>query len=219
MTPTLLRLFPNARPVSRNAFRAPCPFHAGSNPGALSIRLERERWRYTCFSCGARGDEIDAVMQLDGLTFKQAVAATGGALELTSDPAVRLDRAGQHWNSTRPDYVLACDVPGCFSTQELDQERALAVDLDGEWCGWWIGHGGVGAVCPAHNRDHGVQAAEAYGSVQEAARAVYVQLCKGLATGQATHEMVERMAMYACGLTGPREARPAREIINPQNNC
>jgi DNA primase catalytic core len=46
-----------------------CPIHGESNP---SMSVRPATGRYTCFSCGARGDAIQFVMDLRGVGFRQA---------------------------------------------------------------------------------------------------------------------------------------------------
>lgn len=54
-----------------------CPFHNEVNGTALTVWPEDNRWR--CFGkCDAGGDVIEAVMRLDGVSFKEACARLGG---------------------------------------------------------------------------------------------------------------------------------------------
>jgi DNA primase len=46
-----------------------CPIHGESNP---SMSVRPATGRYTCFSCGARGDAIQFVMDLHGIGFRDA---------------------------------------------------------------------------------------------------------------------------------------------------
>jgi hypothetical protein len=46
-----------------------CPFHDDHNP---SLGLARDRRHYRCWACGATGTAIDWLMELDGLTFREA---------------------------------------------------------------------------------------------------------------------------------------------------
>jgi hypothetical protein len=59
---------------------ARCPFHDDQSP-SLSVYLDSNR--YYCFACGARGDTIALVQQLEGLNFREAVAR----LNATSEPS------------------------------------------------------------------------------------------------------------------------------------
>ena len=54
-----------------------CPFHNEVNGTALTVWPDEGKWR--CFGkCDAGGDVIEAVMRLDGVTFKEACARLGG---------------------------------------------------------------------------------------------------------------------------------------------
>jgi len=50
-------------------FWAPCPFHQEKTP-SFKVSVDRQRWY--CFGCGQRGDAVDFVMKLHGLSFKDA---------------------------------------------------------------------------------------------------------------------------------------------------
>ncbi|MCH9610630.1 MAG: DNA primase [Chlamydiales bacterium] len=52
------------------AYKALCPFHDEKSP---SFTLKRGDSHYHCFGCGAHGDAIAFLMQLQGLTFREAV--------------------------------------------------------------------------------------------------------------------------------------------------
>ncbi len=48
-----------------------CPFHGEKTP---SFRVDLEKDTFHCFGCGARGDAIDFVMKMDGVSRQDAVA-------------------------------------------------------------------------------------------------------------------------------------------------
>lgn len=48
-----------------------CPFHADNHPGSFHVNLDTGAFK--CFSCGAKGGDIIAFLQLrDGLSFTDA---------------------------------------------------------------------------------------------------------------------------------------------------
>ena len=47
-----------------------CPFHKEKSP---SFKVENERRTYKCFGCGAGGDVLKFVMEVDGLTFPETL--------------------------------------------------------------------------------------------------------------------------------------------------
>ena len=53
-----------------NEFQGLCPFHKEKTP---SFTLNEEKGFYHCFGCGAHGSAIDFVMNMDGLSFPEAV--------------------------------------------------------------------------------------------------------------------------------------------------
>lgn len=65
-------------------WRGCCPFHAGSNPSALAVWLDR----FTCFGCGASGDVFTAMQALDGLNFRQAVEGLAAVADVELPPRV-----------------------------------------------------------------------------------------------------------------------------------
>lgn len=62
----------------RRDFWACCPFHPESSP---SFHVDDAKGVYKCFGCGASGDHISFVMDLDGLSFHEAVEKLGGRLD------------------------------------------------------------------------------------------------------------------------------------------
>ena len=58
-----------------NEHQGLCPFHKEKTP---SFTLNEEKGFYHCFGCGAHGSAIDFVMNMDGLTFPEAVERLAG---------------------------------------------------------------------------------------------------------------------------------------------
>ena len=63
-----------------------CPFHQERSP---SFSVNGEEGFYHCFGCGASGDAISFVRQMDHLDFADAVRflATKAGVTITEDPA------------------------------------------------------------------------------------------------------------------------------------
>jgi DNA primase len=66
-------------------WRGCCPFHADSDP-SLAVypavhppTVHPTEGRYYCFGCGEGGDVIDFVMEMEHLSFRQAVSRLGGS--------------------------------------------------------------------------------------------------------------------------------------------
>ncbi len=51
-------------------YKGLCPFHSEKTP---SFMVNQDKGLFHCFGCGASGDVIDFIMQLDGMTFPEAV--------------------------------------------------------------------------------------------------------------------------------------------------
>lgn len=66
-----------------------CPFHKESTP-SFFVYPQPRPGHFHCFGCGAHGDAIDFVMQLDGLGFREAVHALGGPQVLTARDRERI---------------------------------------------------------------------------------------------------------------------------------
>jgi hypothetical protein len=79
-----------------------CPFHNDPQP---SCKIYPDHFH--CYGCGAHGDRVDWLMQVDGLTKAEAIAAlqdwTGPILhEQRQDIEARVDFARQTWNAAEP---------------------------------------------------------------------------------------------------------------------
>jgi len=62
----LLAALDNPKPNGKDRYRAKCPVHGGSNPTALSIRLNQDgSVSANCFSCGANGLDLYRSLGLD----------------------------------------------------------------------------------------------------------------------------------------------------------
>ena len=57
-----------------------CPFHSERTP---SFTVDRDKGLYHCFGCGAGGDVIHFVRQIDRLDFPEAVEALAGRFGVT----------------------------------------------------------------------------------------------------------------------------------------
>lgn len=63
-----------------------CPFHKEKTP---SFKISARTQRYTCYGCGAHGNAIDWLMQMEGMTFVQAVEALRDNWVPSGAPLVR----------------------------------------------------------------------------------------------------------------------------------
>lgn len=60
------------RKAGPNSFKGLCPFHNEKTP-SFTVNLAHQR--YKCFGCGAGGDVFNFVMQIEGLSFYEALKA------------------------------------------------------------------------------------------------------------------------------------------------
>ncbi len=114
---SLLDLLPvecKPRKAGRDSWRSLCPLHGGDGY-SLSIKRGQDRWLFTCFACGEKGDVLTFAMKLYGLSFRDAMArlADGRTFDLTV-----ATRAKRHV----PAYLLVCDGKGCGATSEVEVE-------------------------------------------------------------------------------------------------
>ncbi len=68
-----------------------CPFHHEKSP---SFHVEDDKGRYYCFGCGAKGDAVTFLMELERLSFREAVETLAGEAGM-SVPALTPQAAAQ----------------------------------------------------------------------------------------------------------------------------
>ncbi|PIR12682.1 DNA primase [Candidatus Falkowbacteria bacterium CG11_big_fil_rev_8_21_14_0_20_39_10] len=87
----LIRDYIQLKPAGVN-FRALCPFHREKTPSFM-VSPERQIWH--CFGCGKGGDHFSFVMEMEGLTFVEALrllAPKAGVAIKRSDPKLASQR-------------------------------------------------------------------------------------------------------------------------------
>src|SRR5262249_62117480 len=82
--------------------RVSCPFHDDPKP---SCKIYADHFH--CYGCGARGDRVDWLMRVDGMTRHEAIAALQDwsgpvAGEQRFDATSRVEFARQLWNAGEP---------------------------------------------------------------------------------------------------------------------
>lgn len=65
-----------------------CPFHAERTPGGFHVYKDG----YKCFSCGANGDVIGFVMEMERCDFRQAITMLGGGQPVSPERQVQIAR-------------------------------------------------------------------------------------------------------------------------------
>ena len=62
------------KPAGRGSFKTLCPFHGEKSP---SFHISQEKQIWHCFGCDMGGDIFSFVMEMDGLTFPEALRMLG----------------------------------------------------------------------------------------------------------------------------------------------
>ncbi len=96
-----------------------CPFHSERSP---SFNVNPARKGYKCFGCGAGGDAIRFVMELEGKSFPEAVRKLA-ELYGVSLPASAMRSAGEAQASTEKDEAYALTALATKTWQTILAER------------------------------------------------------------------------------------------------
>jgi hypothetical protein len=105
-------------------YKGLCPFHSERNP---SFTVNEDKGLFYCFGCGAFGDVFDFIQKLDGLSFREALAALGMSTFHAVRPA-KNDRVKQTaaqisaWANTQTDRAN-------YLLREIGQRLQLAKDI------------------------------------------------------------------------------------------
>ncbi|MFA6018339.1 MAG: DNA primase [Patescibacteria group bacterium] len=99
------------KPAGTGSLKALCPFHTERTP---SFHVSRERQSWHCFGCDKGGDIFSFVMEMDGLTFPEALR------QLAKKAGVELPayKSTPHDN-TRERLLLMHDAAASFYTSTL----------------------------------------------------------------------------------------------------
>ncbi len=86
----------------QDSFVGKCLFHDDNRP---SMQVSRTKGIYKCFSCGAGGNSIKFVMEMENLSFRKAV------------------------EKLIKDYKLDINIDRCSTGEPFDEDRGLLLDL------------------------------------------------------------------------------------------
>lgn len=105
-----------------------CPFHADSDP-SLTIYPGRDGlWRYRCFACGAHGDVVDWIREIEGCDAKEAVARlTGGNLPPPSTRPPPIERPTDETSAWVPFLPVPEDAPPYDPARTFNPRRGRIV--------------------------------------------------------------------------------------------
>jgi putative DNA primase/helicase len=60
---------------------ARCCFHTPDNNPSLGVYFKSNKWNYKCFSCGAAGDALDFLREMEGLDFRASCERLGANVQ------------------------------------------------------------------------------------------------------------------------------------------
>ena len=91
--------------------KALCPFHEDTNP---SLKVNAEKNIFHCFACGAKGNILDFVMEMDGVEIREAAAKVAEICGLDTRSmraGARIAKAVEKRRSDRQDQAPAAPPP------------------------------------------------------------------------------------------------------------
>jgi DNA primase len=117
-----------------------CPFHSEKTP---SFTVSVDRQTFHCFGCGKGGDAIDFLMEIEGLSFREALEQlakrTGVRLSQTSARGGEKRKDAGHILETAEDFFVKSLLGGGGASPRLYLERrGLARE---EWARFGLGWG------------------------------------------------------------------------------
>ncbi|MBS0452562.1 MAG: DNA primase [Proteobacteria bacterium] len=105
-------------------FKGLCPFHTERSP---SFTVTPSRQSYHCFGCGAHGDAVQFLMEMEGMSFRETIedmAQSVGVAIPAPDPNAPVSRRPTPY--VRHAMHLAMDVAATFYSEELWRASELA---------------------------------------------------------------------------------------------
>lgn len=125
-------------------YEACCPFHTEDTP---SFKVTPSKGFFHCFGCGAHGDAIAFLMEHQGMTFHDAVAALGGdtlpAPQAGQAPSARKPAKGSEgdesacpWVPILPVPEEATEPPKAHIKRGLPEQTWCYRDADGKALGY-----------------------------------------------------------------------------------
>lgn len=117
----LARRYVELRPVGSRLV-APCPFHQETKP---SFSINEEQGTFYCFGCQASGDIFDFYGRLNGLDFKETLAALAEEAGVQLD-SYRADPHARRERSQKRDMLRMHDLAAAHFRGNLRREDASA---------------------------------------------------------------------------------------------
>lgn len=110
-----------------------CPFHQGDKGASMKIYAKD----FHCFACGAHGTQIDFVMKMDGVSFKEAFMLLGGTYEKTPAEMKEAVRKAQRAKEAREREEMKVRAARRKNNDEITKYRSIIENsppLSDEWC-------------------------------------------------------------------------------------
>jgi DNA primase len=160
--------------AARGDYWACCPFHGEKTP---SFHCEDKKGRYHCFGCGVSGDHFKFLVELDGLSFPEAVERIA---EMAGVPMPARDPEAERREKERASLHDVMELATKFFEDRL--------------------HSPIGAKARAYLRDRGLTSA-----TQQMFRLGYAPDSRNALKELLAGKGVEKVQMEACGLvvSGP----------------
>ncbi len=117
-------------------FRAPCPFHREKTPSFM-VSPEKQIWH--CFGCGKGGDVFSFVMEIEGLSFVEALrllAKKAGVVLKRSDPVLASKRNALLdilELSAKYYHKVLIGSPAAENARQYLEKRALTAETMERW--------------------------------------------------------------------------------------
>ena len=102
-------------------FKANCPFHQEKTPSFM-VSPEKQIWH--CFGCNSGGDVITFLMQIEGLSFSEAIEALAGRANVVlNKDKISPEKKGRKTNLYKINE-LACQI---FEKLMYDKKHAATL--------------------------------------------------------------------------------------------
>lgn len=107
-------------------YTACCPFHNEKTP---SFNVNPARQIFKCFGCGAAGDAVKFVMDVDGIGYGEALRHLAQKYSIEVQEEVLTDEQEQRQNARESLYIVLNFAKNFFQQQLTDTEEGQAIAL------------------------------------------------------------------------------------------
>ncbi|GGN10532.1 DNA primase [Dyadobacter beijingensis] len=107
-------------------YSACCPFHNEKTP---SFNVNPVRQIYKCFGCGAAGDSIKFVMDIDGIGYGEALRYLAGKYNIEIEEEELTDEETIRQNARESLYIILNFAKNYYQHQLHDSEEGQAIGL------------------------------------------------------------------------------------------